>query len=399
MKLPGIILSLFVVGGAGWWGYNRLAAENPEDAFITKRVDRGTIVQTVSATGTIEPVTKVIVGSQVSGQIKKWYTDFNAKVTEGQILAEIDPSRFKTAVMQASAELATAKAREEEAHVRYKDAQRESRRISGLLESSTASENEGLIAKAAEEAAAAAWHAAQAGVQSAEAILESVKVDLERTIIRSPIDGVVISRNIDVGQTVAASLQAPELFVIANDLALMQVNANVAEADVGLIKEGGPALFRVDAYPQRTFQGRIAQIRYNPTTVESVVTYVSVIEVNNDDLALRPGMTANITFEVAKAENVLRVPTAALRFSPGPIDPTVAMQGRREPKSPTLYVLEKGQPRPVAVQTGLGDGAFAQIVGGPLKEGETVITDRSWKSKSAMGGRADPTRAMRPGRF
>jgi HlyD family secretion protein len=172
------------------------------------------------------------------------------------------------------------------------------------------------------------------------------------------------------------------------------VNANVSESDVGLIREGGPATFRVDAYPGRTFTGTISQIRYNPTTVESVVTYVTVIQVSNDDLALRPGMTANITFEVAKAEKVLRVPNSALRFTPVPPDPFMVAQGRRGPKTPTVYLLANGEPRKVEVLTGLSDGAYTELRGGDLKEGYAVITERSWQGRPY--GRPDMSQSLRP---
>ncbi len=397
MKVVGIILALVALGAGGWVGYSKFIAEKPADSFVLKKLDRGQIVQTVAATGTIEPVTKVIVGSQVSGKITKWYADFNAKVPAGFVLAELDPDRFQTAFHQAKAEVLTAKAREEEARVRYKDAQRERKRIQALMDKNNASENEYLVAQAAEDAAQAAWHAAQAGIEASQANLNATKVDLDRTIIRSPIDGVVISRNIDVGQTVAASLQAPELFIIANDLTHMQVNANVAESDIGLIAEGRPASFRVDAYPSRTFTGTISQIRYNATIVDGVVTYVTLIEVKNEDYALRPGMTANVTFEVAKVANVLRIPNAALRFNPNPPDSASASQGARNgPRIPTVYVMNKSDPKPLEVRIGLSDGAYTELVAGDLTEGSAVITERSWRGREP--GRPNPMQSMRPPR-
>jgi HlyD family secretion protein len=397
MKIPGILLTILVGISASWAGYSKYYGTSTADAFVTKTLDKGDIVQTVSATGTIEPVTKVIISSQISGNILRWHADFNAKVTEGFVLAEIESDRYVRIRNQAQAELALMRAREEESLVRYKDAQRESHRIESLRETSNASDNEMLVAKAAEEAALAQWHGAQASVKSAEAGLGAAEVDLGRTKIRSPIDGVVISRTIDVGQTVAASLQAPELFIIANDLAKMQVNANVAESDVGLIKEGGKASFRVDAYPGRVFSGVISQIRYNATILDNVVTYVTVISVNNDDLLLRPGMTANITFEVGKAEAVVRIPNAALRFTPFPPDPMQSMQGRRGPKVPQVWVLEKGEPKPVDVKIGMSDGANTQLVSGEIKENTPVIVERSWKGR--MNVKPDMTQPMRmPGR-
>lgn len=280
--------------------------------------------------------------------------------------------------------------------MRFKDAQREADRIRKLSETNTASENEFLVAQAAAEAAEAVWHGAQASVNAAQALLNAATVDLDRTIIRSPIDGVVISRTIDVGQTVAASLQAPELFLIANELERMQVNANVAESDVGLIQEGKHAHFRVDAYPDRDFTGTISQIRYNATIVDAVVTYVTLIEADNDDLALRPGMTANVTFEVAKAEKAVRIPNSALRFSPIPPDASgrSAKTSGMAP-SPTVWVLDaKGEPQAVQVDTGLSDGTYTELVGSALAEGDKVITERNWRGGRG-GGRPDPSRTMR----
>jgi HlyD family secretion protein len=392
MKPTWVIIAIVGAGVGGWFAYGRYFAEEEEAGFVTKALDRGDIIKTVAATGTIEPMVKVVVGSQVSGNIKKWYADFNARVTEGCVLAEIDPDRFQTAHDQAVANLAQAKAREEEAHVRYKDAERECKRIAGLFDGNIASENEFLIAQADQDAARAAWHAAQANVLSADAALNEAKVDLDRTIIRSPIDGVVIARNIEDGQTVAASLQAPELFVIANDLKQMQVNANVSESDIGEIEEGGPATFRVDAYPTRTFSGTISQIRYNATDVDGVVTYVTLIEVQNEDLALRPGMTANVTFEVAKAENVLRVPNAALRFKPTPPELTKP-EPEKGLRQPAVYVLENGQAVKKEVEIGLSDGALTELRGGPLKAGDLVITERSWRA--GAGRQRDITRSLR----
>lgn len=384
MKAMGTVVVVAALGVGGWFAYTSFfGGEKSADAFVTKPISRGDIIKTVSATGTIEPLVKVIVGSELSGRIMKWHTDFNAQVKAGSILAEIDPDRFQTTHDRAAADLDLAKAREEELLVRYKDAERERKRIETLREQQNASANELLIAKANEEAAKAAWHGAIASIKAAEATLSSARVDLERTVIRSPIDGVVIARNIEDGQTVAASFQAPELFVIANDLKQMQVNANVSESDIGLIQEGGPASFRVDAYPSRIFRGRISQIRYNATALDGVVTYVTLIEASNDDIALRPGMTANITFEVARADNVLQIPNAALRFDPNPPDPTGAnAKPLGAPPKPTVYVRENGRAAPKEVQIGLTNGMLTQLVGGDLKEGDEIIIERNFRSDS-----------------
>lgn len=395
MKILGLILALVAVGSGGWLGYEKYFSPQEQGGFVLKPLDRADIIKTVSATGTIEPLVKVIVGSEVSGIIRKWFKDFNAPVNTGDVLAEIDPDRFQRAHDQAEANLALAGAREEELLVRYKDAERERRRLDNLFHLNNASENELLLAQAEEDAARAAWHGAQASVQSAKAALGATKVDLKRTIIRSPIDGVVISRNIEDGQTVAASLQAPELFIIANDLRRMQVNANVSEADIGLIEEGKPAFFRVDAYPSKTFTGTIFQIRYNATDVDGVVTYITLIKVSNDELMLRPGMTANVTFEVAKAENVVRIPNAALRFDPRPKDRLDRSNRRNKgPRKPALFVLKDGAPVREEVDIGLSDGKWSELRSDNLKEGDSVIIERTWQGRSGSR-RPDLTRTLR----
>lgn len=379
MKAIVAVVCLFGLSAGGWFGYQKFVAASPADEFIVAPLQRGDIVRTVSATGTIEPLVKTIVGSQVSGNIKKWHTDFNQEIKAGEVLAEIDPARFRTAFNRAQADLALARAREEEMLARYKDAERERKRLARLHEQQTASEQELELAITEEEATRAAWHGAQASVAAAEAALNAAKVDLEWTIIRSPIDGVVIARNIEDGQTVAASLQAPELFIIANNLRRMQVNANVSEADIGLIREGMSASFTVDAYPNRSFEGTISQIRFNATAVDGVVTYVTLIEVENDDLALRPGMTANVTFIVATAENVLRVPNAALRFTP--VTPDAAGGAKIErSRKPAVHLLVKGRPVRREIDVGLSDGSWSELMAGDLKEGDPIITDRNWRA-------------------
>lgn len=387
------------LAAGGWYGYRAYNGRPTGEEYILAPIDRGDIVATIAATGTIQPTTRVVVGSQVSGTVVKWYADFNAPVTTGDLLVEIDPQRFKSQVMQMTAAVKTAEARVEEARVRLRDARREEARIANLRKSNSASENEYQVVKTAADAAEATLHANEALLDSARAELESAQVDLSRTRILCPIDGIVVSRDIDVGQTVAASLQAPTLYTIAADLRKMQVEANVAESDIGRVREGMTASFRVDAYPERRFDGRVSQVRYNPTIIDNIVTYVTVIDVDNPELLLRPGMTANVTFEVARVANALRVPNAALRFSP---DPPRAAGDRRGPESipgamrgPRVYRLDGGRPSPTTVEIGLTDGSFTEIRSGQIADGERIILDRKWDGGGGGPGRPG---GMRPPR-
>jgi HlyD family secretion protein len=289
-------------------------AKPPRYALAT--VDRGDIVEVVGATGTLEAVTTVQIGSQVSGTIESLYADFNSVVKKGQVIARLDPSLFEARLGQEKANLLTAKANVDRARATVEDTRQKYERAKELAAQLLVPQTDLETAKANYDGAVAQLKASQAAQSQAEASVHQAEVDLSHTIITTPIDGVVISRNVDVGQTVAASFQAPVLFVIANDLARMRVNASVDEADVGRVREGEDVTFHVDAFPDRTFEGQVEQVRLNPTTTSNVVTYNAIVAVDNHDLALRPGMTATVSVIVRKAENVLRVPAAALRFRP-----------------------------------------------------------------------------------
>jgi HlyD family secretion protein len=285
--------------GAGWRWYS----DRPDDSDLEYRkatVAKGDIVQSVTANDQINPVKNVQVGSQISGIIKELFVDFNSTVTNGQLIAQIDPSTYQQILTQADAELANAKASLLYAELNYK-------RSKGLGE---------LVAPAELDKAFADYQQGLAAVRMREAAVNKAKVDLERTTIYAPIDGVVISRNVDVGQTVAASFTAPTLFVIANDLAKMQIEAAVSEADVGGIDVGQNVDFTVDAFPGRTFHGGVMQVRYAPVTNQNVVTYTTIVEVSNPDLKLRPGMTATASIITAQRNQSLKIPNAALRFRP-----------------------------------------------------------------------------------
>ena len=292
------ILALALVGA--WWWRSRAAGAAPK--YRTAEVDRGSIESVVSATGTIRPVVQVEIGSQVSGTVDKLFADYNSRVKAGQVILQLEQSSFRARVVQAEAAVARAEAS-------VKDAERALARAKELFAKE-------YVSQADLDAAAVAVDLRQADLRQARAQLESAEVDLAHATIRSPIDGVVVSRSIDLGQTVAASLQAPKLFVIANDLSQMQVESGIDEADIGRIRNGLPVTFTVDAFPERTFTGQVAQVRLEPIVDQGVVSYITVIHTRNPDLQLRPGMTANVTVLIERREDVMRVPNAALRFRP-----------------------------------------------------------------------------------
>ena len=295
-----VVGSVAVLAVAFWFWKGRGRAEAPR--YRTAALEQGDLTATVSATGSVRPVVQVQVGSQVSGTISDLRADYNSRVHAGQVLAQIEPSSFRTRVVQAEASLARAEAA-------YQEARRKATRAQELLVGN-------FVSEADVEVATSEVDQRKADRMQAEAQLSSAKLDLEHTTIRSPIDGVVISRSVDVGQTVAASLQAPELFVIANDLRQMQVETRIDEADIGRIHAGLPVRFTVDAFPDDTFEGNVSQVRLEPITEQNVVTYTTVMGTRNEDLRLRPGMTANVTVLVESKAGVLKVPNAALRFKP-----------------------------------------------------------------------------------
>jgi HlyD family secretion protein len=291
----GIIIVAAVVGGI-WYAETR-KPEAPQ--YQTVQVTRGDVIQIVTASGQLNPVVNVQVGSQISGIIQKLYVDFNSLVKSNQVVAQLDPATFQATVHQAEGDLANTKAALELAQVYAK-------RSEDLLKNN-------LIPQSDHDKSLADLHQAEAQVQIKTASLERAKVDLARCTIYAPVDGIVISRNVDVGQTVAASMNAPTLFVIANDLSKMQINSNVSEADVGAVEQGQNVNFTVDAFPNRTFTGKVVQIRNAPIVVQNVVTYDTVVEVSNPDLKLKPGMTANISITIARKAGVLKIPNSALR--------------------------------------------------------------------------------------
>jgi HlyD family secretion protein len=297
-------------------GFFLLRGRGEAIQFTTGAVDRGDVVEVVGATGALEAVTTVQIGSQVSGTIQNLYADFNSTVKKGQVIVRLDPSIFDARLGQAKANLLAAKANVDRARSTVDDTKQKYDRAKELAATNLIAQTDLETAKANYDGAVAQIKAAEAAQSQAQANVDQAALDLSHTIIDTPIDGVVISRNVDVGQTVAASFQAPVLFVIANDLAQMRVNASVDEADVGRVREGQEVVFHVDAFPEREFKGTVEQVRLNPTTVSNVVSYNTIVAVDNRDLVLRPGMTATVSIVVRKAENALRLPASALRFRP-----------------------------------------------------------------------------------
>jgi HlyD family secretion protein len=312
------IVTLLVVGvvGGSAYAYYHYKDSGPKFTIATAQVTRGDIVDTVGATGTLQAVTTVQVGSQVSGTISELHVDFNSLVKKGQVLARLDPSLFQTQIEQAKANLVRSQADLERQKVALDDANQKLARARELSARQLLAKSDLDAAEIAAKSAEAQLKSSEAQITQAQASLNQNEVNLEHTVIEAPIDGLVISRNVDVGQTVASSLQAPILFVLAADLTKMQVVANLDESDVGRIRPGQVVTFRVDAYPAETFRGTVSQVRLNPIVQQNVVTYATVIDVPNNDLKLKPGMTANVNVEIARSSNVLRVPNSALRFRP-----------------------------------------------------------------------------------
>jgi len=399
-----LVIVAALAGGA-WWYFNRGDDAAPE--YQSAEVSRGDVTQAVTSTGTLNPVVNIQVGSQVSGIIKSLHADYNSPVKANQIVAELDPATFQATVAQAEGDLANSKANLELSEIQAK-------RATELFKNK-------LISESDYDTAIANLHQAQATVQIKQASLENAKVTLSRATIYSPVDGVVISRNVDVGQTVAASLSAPVLFQIANDLANMQIDANVSEADVGGILEGQSVTFTVDAFPYRTFHGKVVQVRNAPTTVQNVVTYDTVIGVHNADLKLKPGMTANVSIILAESTNALAIPNSALRFrmpesattsgtnaagrgarsvrgnSGGAGGPPAAAHPHGAKNLRTVYVLpaETGnktdehteKPKPVQIKIGITDGILTEVLEG-LNEGDRVVTGMT---QPANDGNSQPS--------
>jgi HlyD family secretion protein len=361
-----VILALAGVGLAYWLGGSKEAAD-----YRTAKVDRGDIVVTVTASGAVQPITQVQVGTQVSGVIQKLLVDFNSRVKAGDVVAQIDPAQLKARTDQDRATMARAEADVARVKAGLVQAEKELARSRELAKRELISPSELDAAIATHDSLDAQVRVAEAVVTQSRAALEVSEVNLRYTTIVSPIDGIVISRNVDVGQTVAASLSAPTLFVIAENLKKVQIQASVAEADVGRVGVGDPVTFTVDAHRERHFQGEVSQIRLAPVTVQNVVTYTVMIDADNPGEKLWPGMTASVTIEIDRRTDVLKVPTSALRFIPPDAPPEPAPAGRN--RSLKLWIRDGNRLKAVDVKTGVTDGTFAEIVTGDLQPGQEVI--------------------------
>ena len=414
-RLRRAAVALALSGGvavAAWQIHARVSAPDAPPPYTDAEVTRGDIVSQVTATGTLSPVVEVQVSSQVSGRVKELRADYNSEVKAGQVIATLEPQLFESAMSQANARLSASKANLRKAHAAADAARKTYTRVKGLGGHGIVSTAEIEAAQSAQKTADASVTAAKADVTQAEAAVEQARVNLEYATIKSPIDGVVVSRSVDVGQSVAASLSAPTLFVIAGDLRNMEVHTAVAESDVGQVAQGMKVLFTVDAFPDKEFEGVVKQVRYEAASESNVVTYDAVVNVNNENLELRPGMTANAEFITSEARDVLMVPNKALKFRPADAAPRPPRRGQRGQTNADgersggqwagrrnsasgerpagdrgrVWVMRDGKPEMVRVQIGLTDGTNTEIAAGELEQGDRVLTG---------GGAASPATANR----
>lgn len=373
-----IIVALAVAVAAAFFGWRYTQRAAPDAAFKTAQLARGDLSEVITANGTLNPVRVVSVGTQVSGTVAKLYVDFNDKVKAGQLLLELDPSVYAAKLAASEANLANIRAAQ------------------GLAAANAARSGElfrqNFISRQEYDTTQQQARSTAAQVQQAEAQIKQDRTNLGYTVIRSPVSGVVISRQVDLGQTVAASFNTPTLFTIARDLTKMQIEAAVAEADVSRVKVGQAVNFTVDAYGTRNFSGTVQQIRLNPTTQQNVVTYTVIVSVANPDGALLPGMTANAAFQIANHQNVLLIPNAALSFKPVDWKPVRkpgggGKGGKRgyDPSAVTVFVLKDGAPDPVRIKIGASDSDASEVIGGPLKQGDAVIIGDAAKEKKPSG--------------
>ena len=358
----------------GLLAYVRWYRRPEDERYVAAEVTRGPIVRAITTTGAVDPVITVLVGAYVSGTIQSTSCDYNTKVKAGQLCAKIDPRPYQVIVDQDVANLAMARSQLEKDRASLAYAKINYERDSRLRQHGVVSQDTVDSDKSVYDQAEAQVKLDESTIEQRQAELHAAQVNLDYTDIVSPVDGTVVARNITIGQTVAASFQTPTLFLIAQDLTKMQVDTNVSESDVGAARVGQKASFTVEAFPGRTFWGKVSQVREAPITVQNVVTYDVVVSVDNDDLALLPGMTANTRIITDERENVLRVPMRALRFAPQGIAPT-GRKAKADQGSAVWLLRDGGRPERVPVESGLSDGTSAEVVRGEIKPGDRVVVD------------------------
>ena len=393
------MLAVLALGSAGTV-YYRLGASTEGPSVTTGVVTRGAVIETVEATGTVQPVDTVEVGSQVTGTIRTLGADFNSRVAAGQVLATLDPASLQAQVDQASATVARLAAEVNRAKVSLADATTKLARAGALAREQLISQADLETAQSTRDLAAASVASAQAQVVQSRASLDQARVSLGHTIIRAPSAGVVLARNVEVGQTVTSGLQTPTLFVIARDLQKMELQASVDEADIGRVEPGQPVSFTVDAHGARVFVGRVWQVRLQPVVAQNVVSYTTMIDVDNPDLALKPGMTATVRIETARSDDTLRVPAAAVRFRPtravlqalgqrGAAARTgAAAGGAADPGA--LWLVADGRLEQVGVEVGVSDGALVAVSGAGVVEGAAVVTGAAQPAGGSAAASASP---------
>ena len=378
-----VAVLLLTAAGGFWWSIGGDAAVRYE----TVPAATGPIARGINATGTVNPELTIIVGTYVSGVIQELNCDYNTQVKRGQICAKIDGRPYQSIVDQAKANLAVARAQLEKDQASLTYAKVAFGRMATLVETKAVSKDAYDNANSVYQQAQAQITYDEATIQQRQAVLDAAQVNLDYTRIISPVDGTVVSRNVTIGQTVAASFQTPTLFLIATDLTKMQVDANVSESDIGGVRQGDKATFTVDAYPKRVFEGTVTQVRQSPQTVQNVVTYDVVVSVDNSDLALKPGLTAATRILVDQRSDVLRIPNQALRYVPAGI-------AIRDNGAPRIWVLRDGKPAPVQVTSGLDDDEFTEIVQGNLKPGDKVIVGEARNSSGNARSRVPRPRLL-----
>ncbi len=406
MRRIALIISVLAIGLA-IGGYVFFNGERKVPVqYRTAAIERGSVISIVSATGTINPVVLVEVGTQVSGMIKSLHADFNSQVKAGETVAVIDPEPFKARREQAISNLEVAHSNIARSKADLAQRKRELDRVQSLLPQQFVSQNDVDVALTNYQSAEAQLRVAEAQVRQAGAALNVADQELKYTVIRSPIEGIVVARNVEVGQTVAASFATPNLFLIALDLTKMQVNTNVSESDIGGMAEGQDAVFTVDAYPGESFSGTIRQVRLAPINIQNVVTYNVVVGVDNKDLRLKPGMTANVSIVVAQKNQTLKVPNAALRFTPpkserdrhevkgqavNVVEGHSTAKSHEELRQKTVWkLMEDGSLAPVPVQIGISDGIATEMLSGALTEGEAVVIGIEQSLGEEKGGELPP---------